>query len=100
MTIYSNKRYISKKGIVLTSVGGKQLLVAAASLGGEVPYVTSINETAAFMWGLLIGGASEEYIFDRMAEEFDIDDMEQTEAEISAILKQLYEQGYIIRLDE
>ena len=100
MTIYSNKRYISKKGIVLTSVGGKQLLVAAASLGDEVPYVTSINETAAFMWGLLIGGASEEYIFDRMAEEFDIDDMEQTVAEISAILKQLYEQGYIICIDE
>ncbi len=100
MTLYSNKRYISKKGIVLTSVGGKQLLVAAASLGGEVPYVTGVNETAVFMWGLLIGGTSEEYILDRMAEEFDIDDMEQTEAEISAILKQLYEQGYIIRMGE
>lgn len=100
MTLHSNKRYISKKGIVLTSVGGKQLLVAAASLGGEVPYVTGVNETAVFMWGLLIGGTSEKEILDRMAEEFEIDDIELAKEEISAILEHLYENGYIIRMGE
>ena len=99
MTLYSNKRYISKKGIVLTSAGGQQMLVAAASLEGEVPYVTGVNETAAFIWGSLKNGVTEKELLERMADEFEIDDMEQAEAEISAILKQLYEQGYIIRID-
>ena len=89
-------KYRTRKGIVLTSVGGQQVLVSAASLHDEIPYVTNVNDTAAFCWEVMAEGATEDELVDRVTEEFDVHDPELVRSDISGMVRQLYEKGYII----
>ena len=90
-------KYITRKGIIMTSVGGQQVLVSAAALHDQVPYVTNINETTALCWGLLSCGATEEELINHILEQYDTEAAVTVRSDIHTLFKQLYENGYIVK---
>ena len=68
-------KYRTRTGIVLTSVCGQHVLVAAKEARENCPYVTKINETAAFCWRLLENGSTCSQLADRLMEEYDAEDI-------------------------
>ena len=90
-------KYHTQKGIVLTSIGGQLVLVAAASLHDRVSYVVSINDTTAFCWEKLSQSwLTKDELIDLVLGEFDVNDEETVRTEISELVQQLYEKGYIV----
>ena len=92
-------KFKTRTGIVMTSVGGQKILVAANALHDQIPYVSNINDTTAFCWELLIDGISEEELAMRVIEQFEIEDSDVVKKDIASLIKHLYEKGYIERLN-
>ena len=88
-------KYIARKGIVLTCVGGQQILVSAVFLRGIVPYVMGINDTTAVCWERLVQGTTEEELVDHICEEFETDDIDLVRSDIHHLIAELHEKGYI-----
>ena len=88
-------KYHTRRGIVLTTVGEQKVLVSAVSLHDRVPYVTDINDTTAFCWELLSSGCTEEELIRSVLEEYDEVGPETVRRDISLLVQQLAEQGYL-----
>lgn len=88
-----------RDGIILTSVCGQHLLVAAEAAREYCPYVTKINETAFYVLDKLQTGYSLEDLYRMIRGEFDTED-EDIESMINEYLSQLENSGYIIREEE
>ena len=67
-------RYKTRPGVILTSVCGEHLLVAAAAVRDLCPYVTEINETSAFLWRQLTSGADLDGLMAALDAEYDLPD--------------------------
>ena len=89
-------RYRTKKGIVLTSVCGQYVLVAAKKVRESCPYLTQINDTMASCWRLLENGSTEDELANHLLEEYETDDSSLVREDIRRLLEQLLEAGYII----
>ena len=89
------ERYRTRTGVVLTSVCGEYFLVAAKALRDVCPYVTSVNESTAFLWQQLLGGATQEELEASVLEEYDIDDAAAIRGVIADFLQQMRELNYI-----
>lgn len=93
-------KYKTRKGIVLTSVCGQYILVAAKKARENCPYLTQINETAAFCWRLLENGSTRDELTDHLLEEFDADDASLVGKDVEIMLKNFLEAGYLIQTEE
>ena len=93
------KRYKTRTGVVLTSVCGESLLVSAKPLRGVCPFVTTINESSAFLWRRLISGATEDELLAAVEEEYEVEDLAAMEAVIKEFLEQMLEMNYLLMED-
>ena len=89
------ERYKTRRGVVLTSICGENILVAAKELRKYCPYVSNLNETSAFLWQKLIDGATEDELMDAVCEEYEIDDPDGARQAVKAFLAQMLELNYI-----
>lgn len=90
------ERFKARTGVVLTSVCGENLLVAAKSLRELCPYVTSINEGSAFLWKRLGAGATRDELLAAVEEEYEVEDPAALRDVIEAFLKQMREMNYVL----
>ena len=93
-------RYRVKKGIVLTSVCGQYILVAAKKTRENCPYITQINETTASCWRLLENGCTCDGLIRFLLDEYDAEDENLVKEDVEKLLAKLFELGYIIKEDE
>ena len=93
-------RYKTRRGVVLTSVCGEYLLVAVKGLSGVCPFVTTLNESSAFLWKRLENGAAEEELLAAVAEEYDVEDMASVRKLIQDFLKQMRDMHYLETQEE
>lgn len=76
----------TKKGFLLRSVGGRNVVVAIGKASEEFNGLITLNESGAFLWKLLQNGTTYQNLLDEMLKEYDVD--EQTAREgIDAFLK-------------
>ena len=90
------EKYKSRPGVVLTTVAGQYVLVAAKTLREKCPNATQINETAAFCWRLLEQGADLNDLMEKVAVEYEVADMEELRQDLTLLLEQLEEKNYLI----
>ena len=93
-------RYKTRKGIVMTSVCGQYILVSAKMAREHCPYITQINVTTAICWKLLEEGSTADELAQHILKEFEVEDTSRIKGDISGLLEQLLEGGYIIETDE
>ena len=93
-------KYKTGKGIILTEICGKYLLVAAKEAVADCPYMTEVNDTTAECWKLMERGISTEEMTEQLIREYEIEDTEQVKADVSSLVSQLNEMGYIHQMEE
>ncbi|MBQ6116867.1 MAG: PqqD family protein [Oscillospiraceae bacterium] len=89
-------RYKTRPGVVLTSICGEYVLVAAKSVWELCPYVTELNETSAFLWEHLRGGADLDGLMTALNEEYELDDPATARQAVEAFLRQMLELNYLL----
>ncbi len=92
------KRYKTRPGVVLTAIAGQYILVAVRSVRKLCPYITKINETAAFCWRLLERGSDLEDLTQKVSEEYEISDPSELRQDLESLLAQLLDNNYLIEL--
>ena len=90
------KRYKTRPGVVLTTIAGQSILVAADSIRSLCPHFAHINETATFCWRLLEQGSDLDDLAQKIATEYEIEDPEEVRADLEQLLDQLLESNYLI----
>ena len=90
------KRCKTRPGVVLTTVGGQYVLVAARAAREYCPSTMQINETAAFCWRVLEGGADADALAAALAEEYKVEDAAGLRADAEDLIDQLAQHGYLI----
>lgn len=93
-------KYKTRPGVVLTDVCGEFVLVSAKKNRELCPYVTTVNETSAFLWNRLIDGADLSELMDAVRDEYEIDDAAAAEQAVRAFLQQMHELNYLVTADQ
>lgn len=91
-------KYITRSGIVLVKIKDEYLLVSSKALQDDVPYITIINETAAFCWKQLENGISENELILSVMTEYDFEDSESITKDISQLVEQLFSKGFLVKM--
>ena len=91
--------YKTRPGVVLTEIAGEYVLVAAKSLLSLCPYVTQINESSAFLWHRLEQGASTAELEACVAEEYEIENVDEAQSAIQAFVQQMKEMNYLVTVE-
>lgn len=89
-------RYKTRPGVILTSVCGEHLLVAAAAVRDLCPYVTEINETSAFLWRQLTAGADLDGLMAALDAEYDLPDPAAARQAVESFLQQMLDLHYLL----
>ena len=90
------KRYKTRPGVVMTTIGGQYILVAAKTAREHCPFKMLINETAAFCWQLLEEGADMDTLAAALAKEYELEDASVLLDDVQDLVGQLEKFGYLI----
>lgn len=93
-------RLIVRPGVVLTSICGEYLLLAAKAAREHCPYMTQISESSAFIWKRLVDGDSLEDLERAVLQEYEIEDPAAAREAIRGFLDQMQQLGYLLRKGE
>ena len=93
-------KYKTRTGIVLTSICGQHVIVAAKEARENCPYVTKINETAAFCWRLLENGSTCGQLTELLMEEYDAEDVSLVRDDVKKMLDNFLKEDYLIQMEE
>ncbi|MBQ1675304.1 MAG: PqqD family protein [Oscillospiraceae bacterium] len=93
-------RYKTRPGVILTSVCGEHLLVAAAAVRDLCPYVTEINETSAFLWRQLTSGADLDGLMAALDAEYDLPDPAAARQAVESFLQQMLDLHYLLPVEQ
>ena len=93
-------RYKARAGVLQTRICGEYLLVATKAARQFCPFVTVLNESAAFVWKLLESGATLTQLMAAVSEEYEIDSPEETRDILLGMLKNLEDNGYLLREEQ
>ena len=90
-------RYRTRPGVVLTSICGEYVLVAAKAVRDTVPAYAQLNDSSAFLWRLLEAGSEEEPLEKAVMEEYEIEDPAAARSAIESFIAQMLDSGYLLR---
>ncbi len=93
-------RFHTRPGVVLTSICGEYVLVAAKAVRDHVSRFAQLNESSAFLWRLLESGADEEALEKAVMEEYEIEDPVQARSAIQTFIEQMLQIGYLLKEGE
>ncbi len=94
------ERYRTRPGVVLTSICGEYMLLAAKAAREHCPYMTQINESSAFLWKLMERGLDLEDLKRAVLEEYELEDPAQAQEAIQGFMDQMLQLGYLLREGE
>lgn len=83
-----------KPGFMLRKVVEIYVILGIGSEAYNPNQIMSLNETGAFLWGLLEKGADRETLIDALPQEFEVD-RQTAEKDVDAFLTQLREKALI-----
>ena len=83
-----------KSGFMLREVAGNYIVVAVGSRVKEFNGIINLNETGAFIWGLLEKGATEEELLTALLNEYEVD-KEVARADVLSLLDKIREAGLL-----
>ena len=83
-----------KPGFMLRKVVEIYVIIGIGSEAYAPNQIMSLNETGAFLWGLLEKGSSREALIDALPREFEVD-RETAQKDVDAFLAQLREKALI-----
>lgn len=63
-----------KSGYLIREIAGAYVVVPAGEQVSEFNGLMTLNETAAFIWKILVDGADEDALVSALLEEYDIDE--------------------------
>ncbi len=93
-------RFHTRPGVVLTSICGEYVLVAAKAVRDHVSRFAQLNESSALLWRLLESGADEEALEKAVMEEYEIEDPVQARSAIQTFIEQMLQIGYLLKEGE
>ena len=93
-------RYKTRPGVVLTSICGKNILVAVKSVLDYCPYLSEINETSAFLWNHLVDGAASEELVDAINAEYEVDNLAFVRTAVESFIDQMLDLNYLIKISD
>lgn len=64
----------TKKGFLLRSVGGRNVVVAIGKASENFNGLITLNETGAFLWKMLQNGTTYQEMLNSMLSEYDVDE--------------------------
>ncbi len=94
------ERYMTRPGVVLTSICDEYMLLAAKAAREHCPYMTQLNESSAFLWRCLEQGADLEELERAVSEEYELTDPAQAQEAIRGFINQMLQLGYLLREGE
>ena len=77
-----------KEGYVLREVAGNYIVVAVGDAVKNFNGIINLNESAAFLWKLLLEDVTEEQLVERLLEEYEVE-REMAEKDVKAFLDKL-----------
>ena len=89
-------KYKTRPGVVLTTVCGENLLVAAQSALEFCPYVTQLNDSSAFLWKKLAAGVDSDRLLNEVEADFEVEDPDALRIAIDSFIKQMTELRYLL----
>ncbi len=89
-------RYKTRSGVVLTSVCGEYVLVAASAAQQYCPYVTELNETSALLWRQLSSGSDLDGLMTALGEEYELNDPAAARQAVESFLRQMLDLNYLL----
>lgn len=89
------ERYRTRPGIVLAEIAGEYLLVATKALLDTCPYLTQLNESAAFLWRLLQDGAAESELAEAAAAAYELDGPGEAIEGVRGFLREMIDMNYV-----
>ena len=63
-----------KDGYLIREIAGAYVVVPAGEQVAQFNGLMTLNETAAFIWNILVAGAEEDEIVKAIVEEYDVDE--------------------------
>ena len=92
--------YVTRPGVVLTSICDEYMLLAAKAAREHCPYMTQLNESSAFLWRRLEQGSDRDDLERAVQEEYEIDDPADAREAIRGFIEQMLQLGYLLREGE
>ena len=83
-----------KKGFMLSSVGGRNIVVAVGSAAAEFNGMITLNDSGAFLWKLLAKGSTYDELVLAMLAEYDVSE-ETAKKDIDVFLENVRKAGLI-----
>ena len=93
-------RYKTRSGVLLTEVCDEYLLVATKAARRFCPFVTALNESAAFVWRCLESGTTLTELEVAVAEEYEIEEPDEVRRLLLTMLEELENKGYLLREEQ
>jgi len=93
-------RYKVKPGIILTNICDEHFLVSCKEARIDSPYITKINETAAYIWQQLCKGSTDIEILESIKNNYEIEKPDQIEKIIKQYIDLLIENNMIVIKEE
>lgn len=93
-------RYVTRPGVVLTSICDEYMLLAAKAAREHCPYMTQLNESSAFLWRRLEQGSDPDALEQAVSEEYELADPADAREAIRGFLDQMLQLGYLLREGE
>lgn len=94
------ERYVTRPGVVLTSICDEYMLLAAKGAREHCPYMTQLNESSAFLWRRLEQGSDLDALEQAVSEEYELADPTEAREAIRGFLDQMLQLGYLLREGE
>ena len=88
--------YRTRPGVVLTSICGEYMLVAAKEAREFCPYHSQITESSAFLWRLLCRGSDRDTLLREVEAEYELEDPAAARQAIDSFIAQMIELGYLL----
>lgn len=87
-----------KNGFIIREIAGSYVIIAAGEDAVDFGGMITVNETGAFLWGLLERGTSKKEMTEKLLSEYDVDE-KTAEADIDEFIEKL-RAGKILADDE
>lgn len=91
--------FFLQSDVVLTTVCGENLLIAAGEARGKVPVVKGINTPGVYLWRLLEQGLDSAEISRRIMADYGVTAAE-AEMALDRFVRELSDSGYIVGSEE
>ncbi len=83
-----------KKGLMLRSVGGVNMVVAVGDMAARFKGIVRLNETGVFLWKQLESDSDESALVTAMTEKYDVEE-DVAKRDVAAFIEKMRQVGFL-----